>query len=148
MYSSGAPDNRVVLDDNLNKNLDDDEMYGHTQLLSKPEVSLPTVSNRLEPAPNSSASNALPTKKAKFGLPGISPMPAKSKDNINLISNTDTRRENYRNAQSKPKFGIPSLTSSFQNYNAAPKKPAENRPNISVRHNSIDSSSSKTKYNT
>ena len=147
MYSSGALNNQVVLDDNLNKNQDDDEMYGHTQLLSKPEVSLPTVSNKLEPVPNSSASNSLPTKKAKFGLPGISPMPVKSKDNINLISNTDTTRENYRNAQSKPKFGIPSLTSSSQNYNSAPKTLAENRPKISVRHNSTDSSRSKTYSN-
>jgi hypothetical protein len=148
MYSSGVLNNQVVLDDNFNKNRgDDDEAYGHTQLLSTTEVSSPTISNNLEPEPNSLVvTNAPPTKKAKFGLPGISPMPVKSKDNINLIANADTPNVNYKKAQTKPKFGIPSLTNSLQKYGFASRTFPDNRPTTSVRHDYTDSSKSKSSY--
>ena len=139
LYSSGVLNKQAVLDDNLNKNPDDDEAYGHTQLLSTTEVTLPTISNNLVPVPNLPVvTNAPSTKKAKFGLPGISPMPVKSKDNINIITNVDTPRANYKKTQTQPKFGIPFLANNFQNYDSASRKLPKNTPNTSVRHDSKD----------
>ena len=42
-----------------------------------------------------------PIKKSKFGLPGISPMPSKSKDSANFTANTSADRNRLPTSNSK-----------------------------------------------
>ena len=109
-------------------NKDDDEAYGHTQMLStQPENVHPGNRNLIKPASEFSTVTAVqPIKKAKFGLPGIAPIPPKSKDNINSSNHVDNSSDNWKSGikkeTAKSKFGLPSLNNKSQSFPGGKEK--------------------------
>ena len=129
-------------------NKDDDEAYGHTQMLStQPENVHPGNRNLIKPASEFSTVTAVqPIKKAKFGLPGIAPIPSKIKDNINSSNHVDNSSHNWKSGikkeTAKSKFGLPSLNNKSQSFPGGKEKSQYN----TISASSLSHSNSRDMY--
>ena len=121
MVSSSYTDkhsNKKISDSNP----EDDEAYGHTQMLSTQPESLNLVDcNQVKQLPEVRAAISIPPmKKPKFGLPGITAMPPKSSENCEQLNSAEYSsnipKENTIKERIKPKFGLPSIMNKSQSF--------------------------------